>query len=130
MTYKVSATRARASSFVWPNTIGGIIPVTLLVVALLASRAAVRRLRYDTPAAAWATSASAQHRYRVYAHGPLPHLHDPNGAGRTRGEPQGDEDPPGGWCREADPAQQTVGEEDIRRALTRASQHGQHDRLE
>ncbi len=31
-------------------SLGGFIPVTLLVVALLASRAAVRRLLYDTPA--------------------------------------------------------------------------------
>jgi len=33
-------------------SLGGFIPVTLLVVALLVSRAAVRRLLYDTPAAA------------------------------------------------------------------------------
>ena len=33
-------------------SLGGFIPVTLLVVALLWSRAAVRRLLYDTPAAA------------------------------------------------------------------------------
>ncbi|WP_426563498.1 hypothetical protein ACPPVT_20340 [Angustibacter sp. McL0619] len=32
-------------------SLGGFIPVTLLVIALLASRAAVRRLLYDTPAA-------------------------------------------------------------------------------
>ncbi|HLN79199.1 MAG TPA: hypothetical protein VK204_19295, partial [Nocardioidaceae bacterium] len=32
-------------------SLGGFIPVTLLVVALLGSRAAVRRLLYDTPAA-------------------------------------------------------------------------------
>jgi len=32
-------------------SLGGFIPVTLLVVALLVSRAAVRRLVYDTPAA-------------------------------------------------------------------------------
>ena len=32
-------------------SLGGFIPVTLLVVALLLSRAAVRRLLYDTPAA-------------------------------------------------------------------------------
>lgn len=32
-------------------TLGGFISVTLLVVALLVSRAAVRRLLYDTPAA-------------------------------------------------------------------------------
>jgi hypothetical protein len=32
-------------------SLGGFIPVTLLVVALLVSRAAVRRLLYDTPAA-------------------------------------------------------------------------------
>ena len=32
-------------------SLGGFIPVTLLVVALLAARAAVRRLLYDTPAA-------------------------------------------------------------------------------
>jgi hypothetical protein len=31
-------------------SLGGFIPVTLLVVALLVSRAAVRRLLYDTPA--------------------------------------------------------------------------------
>jgi len=31
-------------------TLGGFIPVTLLVVALLLSRAGVRRLLYDTPA--------------------------------------------------------------------------------
>ena len=30
-------------------SLGGFIPVTLLVVALLVSRAAVRRLFYDTP---------------------------------------------------------------------------------
>jgi hypothetical protein len=33
-------------------SLGGFIPVTLLVVALLVSRAAVRRLLYDAPAAA------------------------------------------------------------------------------
>jgi hypothetical protein len=33
-------------------SLGGFIPVTLLVVALLVSRAAVRRLLYDTPGAA------------------------------------------------------------------------------
>lgn len=33
-------------------SLGGFIPVTLLVVALLASRTAVRRLLYDTPAEA------------------------------------------------------------------------------
>lgn len=33
-------------------SLGGFIPVTLLVVALLVSRTAVRRLVYDTPAAA------------------------------------------------------------------------------
>jgi hypothetical protein len=32
-------------------SLGGFIPVTLLVLALLASRAAVRRLLYDTPTA-------------------------------------------------------------------------------
>ena len=32
-------------------SLGGFIPVTLLVVALLMSRAAVRRLLYDTPSA-------------------------------------------------------------------------------
>jgi hypothetical protein len=32
-------------------SLGGFIPVTLLVVALLVSRTAVRRLLYDTPAA-------------------------------------------------------------------------------
>lgn len=32
-------------------SLGGFVPVTLLVIALLASRAAVRRLLYDTPAA-------------------------------------------------------------------------------
>jgi hypothetical protein len=32
-------------------SLGGFIPVTLLVIALLASRSAVRRLLYDTPAA-------------------------------------------------------------------------------
>ena len=32
-------------------SLGGFIPVTLLVIALLASRAAVRRLLYDVPAA-------------------------------------------------------------------------------
>ena len=32
-------------------SLGGFVPVTLLVVALLLSRAAVRRLLYDTPAA-------------------------------------------------------------------------------
>ena len=32
-------------------SLGGFVPVTLLVVALLVSRAAVRRLLYDTPAA-------------------------------------------------------------------------------
>ena len=32
-------------------SLGGFIPVTLLVVALLWSRAAVRRLLYDTPSA-------------------------------------------------------------------------------
>jgi len=31
-------------------SLGGFIPVTLLVVALLVSRGAVRRLRYDAPA--------------------------------------------------------------------------------
>jgi hypothetical protein len=31
-------------------SLGGFVPVTLLVIALLASRAAVRRLLYDTPA--------------------------------------------------------------------------------
>jgi hypothetical protein len=31
-------------------SLGGFIPVTLLVIALLASRSAVRRLLYDTPA--------------------------------------------------------------------------------
>ena len=30
-------------------SLGGFVPVTLLVIALLASRAAVRRLLYDTP---------------------------------------------------------------------------------
>jgi hypothetical protein len=33
-------------------SLGGFLPVTLLVVALLVSRVAVRRLLYDTPAAA------------------------------------------------------------------------------
>ncbi len=33
-------------------SLGGFVPVTLLVVALLVSRAAVRRLLYDTPAEA------------------------------------------------------------------------------
>jgi len=33
-------------------SLGGFAPVTLLVVALLVSRTAVRRLLYDTPAAA------------------------------------------------------------------------------
>ena len=33
-------------------SLGGFIPVTLLVIALLVSRAAVRRLLYDTPATA------------------------------------------------------------------------------
>jgi len=33
-------------------SLGGFVPVTLLVIALLASRAAVRRLLDDTPAAA------------------------------------------------------------------------------
>ena len=33
-------------------SLGGFVPVTLLVVALLVSRAAVRRLLYDTPSAA------------------------------------------------------------------------------
>ena len=32
-------------------SLGGFVPVTLLVIALLASRAAVRRLLYDTPTA-------------------------------------------------------------------------------
>jgi len=32
-------------------SLGGFVPVTMLVVALLVSRAAVRRLLYDTPAA-------------------------------------------------------------------------------
>ena len=32
-------------------SLGGFVPVTLLVVALLAARAGVRRLLYDTPAA-------------------------------------------------------------------------------
>jgi hypothetical protein len=40
-------------------SLGGFIPVTLVVFALLMSRAAVRRLLYDTPAASRNTSGSA-----------------------------------------------------------------------
>jgi len=40
-------------------SLGGFVPVTLLVVALLVSRAAVRRLLYEAPAAASADSGDA-----------------------------------------------------------------------
>ena len=41
-------------------SLGGFIPVTLLVVALLASRAAVRRLLYDTSAPAQSDSRTSR----------------------------------------------------------------------